>query len=79
MNQGNCKAWQPFRVAWSKEQLVHERAIALRNVIDKSTLSNYSSALNSYLNFVKLHNLPVDPTPDTLSLFTVYMCHHINP
>ena len=79
MNQGNRKARQPFRVAWSKERLVHERAIALGNVIDKSTLSNYSSALNSYLNFVKLHDLPVDPTPDTLSLFTVYMCHHINP
>jgi len=23
--------------------------------------------------------MPVEPTPDTLSLFTVYMCHHINP
>ena len=79
MNQGNRKARQPFRVAWSKERLIHERAVTLRNVIDKSTLSNYSSALNSYLNFVKLHDLLVDPTPDTLSLFTVYMCHHINP
>lgn len=47
--------------------------------MSKSTLSNYSSALNSYLNFVKLHDMPVDPTPDTLSFFTVYMCHYINP
>jgi len=23
--------------------------------------------------------MPVDPTPDALSLFTVYMCHHIKP
>jgi hypothetical protein len=61
------------------ERLVHERAVALGHVIDKSTLANYSSALNSYLNFVKLHDLPVEPTPDTLSLYTVYMCHHINP
>ncbi|TRM63047.1 hypothetical protein BD626DRAFT_363029, partial [Schizophyllum amplum] len=26
-----------------------------------------------------LHHLPLDPTPDTLSLYTVYMCHHIKP
>jgi hypothetical protein len=79
MNNGLRRSRQPVRVAWSKERLIHERAIALGHVIDKSTLSNYSSALNSYLNFVKLHDLPVEPTPDTLSLYTVYMCHHINP
>ena len=61
------------------ERLVHERAVALGNIIDKSTLSNYSSALNSYLNFVKLHGFPVEPTTETLSFFTVYMCHQINP
>ena len=61
------------------ERLIHERALALGHVIDKSTLSHYSSALNSYLNFVTLHELPVEPTADTLSLYTVYMCHHINP
>lgn len=79
MIRDNRRTWQPVREAWSRERLIHERAVALGNVIDRSTLSNYSSALNSYLNFVKLHDLPVDPTPDTLSLFTVYMCHHINP
>ena len=26
-----------------------------------------------------MHNMPVDPTTDTLSLFTVYMSHHIKP
>jgi len=35
--------------------------------------------LNSYLNFIKKHNYSLDPTADTLSLFTVYMCHHIKP
>ena len=79
MNLGGRKARQPTRTAWSMERLIHERALALGHVIDKSTLSNYSSALNSYLNFVTLHGLPVEPTPDTLSLYTVYMCHHINP
>ena len=61
------------------ERLVHERAVALGNAMDKSTLSSYGSALNSYLSFTKNHNLPVDPSPDTLSFFAVYMCHHINP
>ena len=34
---------------------------------------------NSYLMFCNLHNLPIDPTPDTLSFFTVFMSHHIHP
>ena len=79
MNQGNRKSRQPNRVAWSREHLLHARAVALGHVIDRSTLSNYNSALNSYLHFVKIYELPVEPTPDTLSLYTVYMCHHINP
>ena len=79
MNLGTRTSRQPLRAAWSRERLIHERAIALGNVIDKSTLSNYTSALNSYLNFVRLHDLPVQPTPDTLSFYTVYMCFHINP
>lgn len=79
MIQGSRRARQPVREVWSRERLVHERAIALGNVIDKSTLSNYSSALNSYLNFVRLHDLPVEPTPETLSFYTVYMSHYINP
>jgi hypothetical protein len=81
MIPSNTRTRQPVRAIWSKQRLVHEQAIALGNVLDKSTLSNYNSALNSYLNFVKLHELPVEPTPlaQTLSYFTVYMCHHINP
>jgi hypothetical protein len=79
MIKGSRRSRQPVREVWTKERLVHERAVALGNVIDKSTLSNYSSALNSYLNFVKLHDFPVEPTPDTLSFYTVYMSHQINP
>ena len=79
MIQSRRKARQPVREVWSRERLVHERAIALGNALDRSTISNYSSALNSYLNFVKLHNLPVEPTAETLSFFTVYMSHHISP
>jgi len=70
---------QPLRESWPRERLEHERAIALGQSIDSTTWSNYSSALNSYLDFVKKHNFPVDPTPDTLSFYTVYMSHYIKP
>ena len=70
---------QPLREPWTRERLFRERAIALGQAIDNSTWKNYGSALNSYLNFIKMHDFPLDPTPETLSLFTVYMCHHIKP
>lgn len=70
---------QPRRETWSRERLLRERALALGQAIDKSTTKTYSSSLNSYLTFVRLHDFPVEPTPDTLSFFIVYMCHHINP
>ena len=73
------RARQPLRQPWTRERLLRERTIALGQAIDNSTWKNYGSALNSYLNFIKLHEFPVEPTPDTLSLFTVYMCHHIKP
>lgn len=70
---------QPVRVPWTYERLVRERAIALGQAIDNTTWKTYGSALNSYLNFIRLHDIPLEPTADTLSLFTVYMSHHINP
>jgi hypothetical protein len=61
------------------EQLVHQRAVTLGAAIDTSTAQTYGSALNSYIEFCRLHELPINPTADTLSFYTVYMCHHINP
>src|SRR5882762_9886622 len=75
----HVKSRQPRREAWSRERLLRERAIALGLAIDVSTLNCYSSALNSYLTFVRLHDLPVEPTPDTLSFFIVFMSSHIEP
>jgi hypothetical protein len=70
---------QPHRAAWSRERLEHERAVALGNAIDASSAAAYSSALQSYVTFCRLHNFPIDPTPDTLSFYTVFMCYHIRP
>ena len=62
---------------WSIEHLLHEWALALGEAIDLSTHKTYGSHLNSYLNFVLLHDLPVEPTDHTLSLYTVYSVHYI--
>ena len=70
---------QRNRVAWTREHLTRERSLALGQAIDTSTWKNYGSALNSYLTFIRIHDFPIEPTPDTLSFFIVYMCHHINP
>jgi hypothetical protein len=79
MIQSKCQSRQPACKAWSRDRLLHERAIALGLAIDTSTLNTYNSTLNSYLTFVHLHDLPVEPTPETLSFYAVFMSHHIKP
>jgi hypothetical protein len=58
---------------------VHERAIAIGNALTPSTTATYSSALISYLDFCKNHQLPISPTVNTLSFFSVYTSHFIEP
>lgn len=70
---------QPLREPWTLDRLLHARAVALGHAIDQSTARTYGSHLQSYLTFCKLHNFAVEPTVDTLSFYTVYMCHHIKP
>jgi hypothetical protein len=79
MIKSGVKSKQRLRLAWTRDRLLRERAIALGQAIDTSTWKNYGSALNSYLTFVRIHNFPVEPTADTISFFTVFMCHHIKP
>ena len=79
MISSGVKSKQHHHIAWTRDRLLREHALALGQAINVSTWKNYGSALNSYLSFIKLHNFPVEPTPDTLSFFTVFMCHHIKP
>ncbi|KIK91803.1 hypothetical protein PAXRUDRAFT_67497, partial [Paxillus rubicundulus Ve08.2h10] len=65
--------------AWSLEWLSIKRSIALRMALSSSTQANYSSALNSYLTFCKLHHIHPEHTTDTLSYYIAYMSHHIKP
>jgi len=67
--------WQPYQEPWSRDHLVQEQAIAFGSTIELFTFRTYSSALTSYLTFVRLHQLPVEPTEKTLSFFVVYMSH----
>lgn len=75
----SSRARQTHRKAWSIEELVHKRAIALGMALDASSCSSYSSALNSYLYFCEVHQFSIDPTPHTLSLYVVWMAHSIEP
>ena len=73
MIRSATRSRQPACQAWSRDKLLRESTIALGQAIDLSTLKSYGSALNSYLAFVRMHDLLVDPTPDTLS-FTRFTC-----
>jgi hypothetical protein len=79
MNITTPSSRQPPRDAWTLERLTFERSVALGFALETSTASSYDSHLNSYLNFCRLHNRPIEPTPDTLSFFVVWLSHHIEP
>jgi hypothetical protein len=70
---------QPHWEPWTLERLNYERSILLGMSIDRSTAVTYTSALNSYLTFCKLHGLPVEPTPQTLSYYVTFQSAFINP
>jgi hypothetical protein len=61
------------------EMLMDERALAMSRSLDKSTHRSYSSALNSWIAFVNMHQFEFEPTADSLSFFVVYMSHQISP
>jgi hypothetical protein len=69
----------PPHLAWSHEKLSHECTITLGHAIELSNFQTYNSHLQSYLTFCKIHGFPIDPTPDTLGFFVVFMSHHIKP
>jgi len=70
---------RPRRETWTHERLRRECAVAVSCAIEPGSASSYSSAIRSYFTFCSSHNFLVDPTPDTLSFYAVYMAHHIKP
>jgi hypothetical protein len=70
---------QPHRDPWTIERLKYERSILLGLAIDPSTILSYTSALNSFLTFCKIHHFAPDPTPDLLSLYITFQSTFISP
>ena len=66
MISSNVRSRQPLWEVWTHERLIRERAITLGQAVDNSTWKNYGSTLNSYLNFIKMHEYPLEPSPDTV-------------
>ncbi|KAJ3846379.1 hypothetical protein EV368DRAFT_77088 [Lentinula lateritia] len=64
---------------WSREHLLHEQIIALGSILEPSSLSSYTSAVQSYVTFCCTHDFSIDPTTDTLSFYIVYIRHFIKP
>ena len=79
MLQISATSKQPHREAWTMERLINERSISLGYSLDTSSFGAYTSALNSYLTFCNLHHLPMEPTPDTLSFYVVFLSTFIKP
>ncbi|KZV68882.1 hypothetical protein PENSPDRAFT_581799 [Peniophora sp. CONT] len=67
------------REPWTRERLLHARAIALGAVIEPTTRASYTSALNSWLTFCRLNQFPTQPDAESLSLYVAYECHYIQP
>ena len=70
---------QPHHELWTPKRLNYKCSIPLRMSIETSTATTYSSALNSYLTFCKMHALPIDPTPQTLNYYVTFQSFFINP
>ena len=75
----DSRARQPARAAWSLEQLRHWRAVALGLSISTSTSLAYTSALQSWIEFCRLHNFATEPTVESISFYIVFMSFHIKP
>jgi len=70
---------RPYHKPWTLEHLNYKHSILLGMSIDTSTATTYSSTLNLYLTFCKIHKLLVEPTPQTLSYYTTFQSFYINP
>lgn len=67
------------RETWSLERLRYERSVALGFCLEPGTRSAYRSHLKSYTAFCDRHELSIEPTADTLSLYVAYESHYIDP
>ena len=79
MNHSQSHARQLQHDVWSHNKLICMCTYALTHALATSTSSTYSSTLHFYFSFCQNHNFHIEPTEETLSLYTVYMSYHVNP
>jgi len=77
MSNGPRRSHVSKRHAWALEHLLHERAIVLGFTLASSTSASYDLALASYIEFCRLHNMSLTPSPDTFSFYVVWMLSYI--
>ena len=79
MNHSQSHARQLQHDVWSHNKLICMCTYALAHALATSTSSTYSSTPHFYFSFCQNHNFHIEPTEETLSLYTVYMSYHVNP
>ena len=64
---------------WPSSLLHSWRAYYFESSLAPASRLSYSSTYQSYVRFCALHALPLDPTPNTLSLFVMFKSHTTRP
>ncbi|KZT25778.1 hypothetical protein NEOLEDRAFT_1156171 [Neolentinus lepideus HHB14362 ss-1] len=81
-------SFEPPQDAWTIEQLCYEWSVALSFALNQSSKLSYTSALNSYIKFCKMHSFPIEPvflvvvvccSLSLVSFYVMYMPAHIKP
>ena len=72
----SCSSRQPDS-PWTHESLMSWRSFYISLV--PSLRLSYQSALQLYLHFYSLHQIPSEPSADSLSLFLTYHAHSVCP
>lgn len=64
---------------WSQVLLQAWRAHFILNSLSKLSQLSYTTAVRSYIHFCNIHNLPIKPTPDTLSYYITFASFFVKP
>ena len=66
-------------VPWSTDALISWRSYYVTSSLAPSSRLSYTSALQSYHRFCRLHQFPTEPTADSLSFYLTYCSHSLRP
>src|SRR5271168_840572 len=78
LNSGGLR-WTPPRQNMQIWPLSHQHNPGIKSSGIRWNPAEHVGECTVLLTFCDLHHLPVDPTPDTLSFYIVFLSSHINP